>query len=97
MRCAHLLLHASADRTRRGGMDVNTHRILEATRTQLGFSSLRPGQLDSVAAVLNGNDVVVKMPTSGGKSLCYVLPSLLLPGWVLVISPLISLMKNQVP
>ena len=42
MHCAHLLLRASADRTRRGGMDVNTRGILEAAHTRLGFSSLRP-------------------------------------------------------
>jgi ATP-dependent DNA helicase RecQ len=61
-----------------------------------GFSAFRPGQREILEAVLNGKDALVIMPTGGGKSLCFQLPSLLKPGVTLVVSPLISLMKDQV-
>ncbi|MGE0127746.1 MAG: RecQ family ATP-dependent DNA helicase [Blastocatellales bacterium] len=61
-----------------------------------GFSRFREGQSDVIGAVLGGQDVIVVMPTGGGKSLCYQLPALLFPGVTLVISPLIALMKDQV-
>lgn len=60
------------------------------------FNTFREGQADVIRAVLAGRDVVVVMPTGGGKSLCYQLPALLFPGVTLVISPLIALMKDQV-
>jgi ATP-dependent DNA helicase RecQ len=67
-----------------------------ALERHFGFSRFREGQDDVIEAVLAGQDVIVVMPTGGGKSLCYQLPALLFPGLTLVISPLIALMKDQV-
>lgn len=67
--------------------------MLEQT---FGFPAFREGQADVIRAVLAQRDVIVVMPTGGGKSLCYQLPALLFPGTTLVISPLIALMKDQV-
>ncbi len=67
-----------------------------ALERHFGFSRFREGQDEVIEAVLAGNDVIVVMPTGGGKSLCYQLPALLFPGLTLVISPLIALMKDQV-
>ena len=69
---------------------------MEVLRQYFGFSSFREGQQTLIDAVLAGRDVLGVMPTGGGKSLCYELPALLLPGLTLVVSPLISLMKDQV-
>ncbi len=63
---------------------------------KLGLERFRPGQKDVVDAVLCGTDVMCVMPTGGGKSLCYQLPSLIRPGLSIVVSPLIALMKDQV-
>jgi ATP-dependent DNA helicase RecQ len=61
-----------------------------------GFPRFQPGQREPIETVLNGGDAVVVMPTGSGKSLCYQLPALALDGVTLVVSPLISLMKDQV-
>lgn len=67
-----------------------------ALERHFGFAHFREGQAEVVGTVLGGRDVIVVMPTGGGKSLCYQLPALLFPGTTLVISPLIALMKDQV-
>ncbi|HTY70499.1 MAG TPA: DNA helicase RecQ [Alphaproteobacteria bacterium] len=61
-----------------------------------GFAGFRPGQEEVVSAVLGGHDVLAVMPTGAGKSLCYQLPALVRPGLTVVVSPLISLMRDQV-
>ena len=61
-----------------------------------GYTAFRPGQEGLIDAVLSGRDVFGIMPTGGGKSMCYQVPALLLPGITLVVSPLISLMRDQV-
>ncbi len=67
-----------------------------ALERYFGFKSFRPGQVDVVGAVLDGHDTLGVLPTGGGKSLCYQVPALVLPGLAVVLSPLISLMKDQV-
>lgn len=68
----------------------------EQLKIIFGFDDFRPGQADAVAAAMSGQDVLVVMPTGAGKSLCYQLPAICLPGVTLVVSPLIALMKDQV-
>ncbi|CAI5712833.1 unnamed protein product [Peronospora effusa] len=69
---------------------------IRAALQRMGFSTLRGLQADALRRVLSGKDTLLLMPTGGGKSLCYQLPALLLPGLVIVVCPLLSLMQDQV-
>ncbi len=69
---------------------------LEILRRSFGYSGFRPGQEELVRAVLNGRDALGILPTGGGKSVCYQVPALALGGLTLVVTPLVSLMEDQV-
>ena len=85
-------LHTTPDRDR----SIPCSRLASSWSGLFGFREFRPGQEAILEAVFSGEDALVVMPTGGGKSLCYQLPALILPGLSLVISPLIALMKDQV-
>jgi ATP-dependent DNA helicase RecQ len=80
--------HADIEEPDQNDLEESLHEIF-------GLAHLRPGQREVIESVLNGRDTLAVMPTGSGKSLCYQLPALSLPGTAIVVSPLISLMKDQ--
>src|SRR5258707_5403884 len=77
-------------------LESRLDRAGEILRARFGYASFRTGQLRAVRAALAGRSALVVLPTGGGKSLCYQVPALVLDGLTVVVSPLISLMHDQV-
>ena len=70
--------------------------ITVSGKRYFGFDQFREGQPETIGHLLDGRSAAAVFPTGGGKSLCYQLPALLLPGLTVVVSPLIALMKDQI-
>ena len=79
-----------------GKIQISDKSVYDTLEKVYGHHAFRPGQQALVEGLLSGRDVLGVMPTGSGKSLCYQIPALLFPGTTIVISPLISLMKDQV-
>src|SRR5690625_7994434 len=69
---------------------------LDILKTYFGYDTFLPGQKETIDHVIHGNNTLAVMPTGGGKSICYQVPGLYKDGTAIIISPLISLMKDQV-
>jgi len=89
-------LATSADTAEPGSVRPTLDDAREVLRRWWKYPDFRPGQDQAITHVLSGGDSLTVMPTGGGKSLCYQVPAMMLPGVTLVVSPLISLMKDQV-
>ncbi len=76
--------------------ELGPEQLQQALQQYFGYAEFRPGQQEAIEAIVRGQDVLAIFPTGGGKSLCYQLPAVILPGVVLVLSPLIALMEDQV-
>ncbi|KAH9662484.1 ATP-dependent DNA helicase q-like 3 [Citrus sinensis] len=86
----------STSQTQRNKPLHEKEALVKLLRWHFGHAQFRDKQLDAIQAVLSGRDCFCLMPTGGGKSMCYQIPALAKPGIVLVVSPLIALMENQV-
>ena len=84
---------SKTDLRKAGEREMQPQEILKKV---FGYDRFRPGQAEIVSKLLSGQDVLAVMPTGAGKSLCYQVPALALPGITIVVSPLVSLMKDQV-
>ena len=77
-------------------MEDMEKKALETLKRWWGYDKFRPGQMDIIRSAAEGRDVLGIMPTGGGKSLCFQVPSMMSEGIALVVTPLIALMKDQV-
>ena len=85
----------SRSRARPGSPKASSREVAKVVSSVFGLSSLRPGQQAVIEAVLAGKHTLAIMPTGAGKSLCYQVPAMLMPGMTVVVSPLIALMQDQ--
>jgi ATP-dependent DNA helicase RecQ len=92
---SHAITEALREPPPRGDPEETLAHLVEVVRRTFGFPTLRPLQEQAIRAALDGRDGLVVLPTGGGKSLCYQAPALVRSGLTLVVSPLISLMKDQ--